>query len=98
MGMTVAEKVLARGSKADSLAADEYVTATVDRMLAHEAFGACARALLQLGITQLFDPDRVVVILDHCFPAPTSAAAFVRFQGAGPPSTPAFSGGPPFGP
>jgi 3-isopropylmalate/(R)-2-methylmalate dehydratase large subunit len=78
MGMTMAEKVLARASKAGSLAAGEYVTATVDRMMAHEAFGACARTLLQLGITQLFDPDRVVVILDHYFPAPTPAAANIH--------------------
>jgi len=46
--------------------------------MAHEAFGACARTLLQLGITQLFDPDRVVVILDHYFPAPTPAAAGIH--------------------
>jgi 3-isopropylmalate/(R)-2-methylmalate dehydratase large subunit len=78
MGMTMAEKVLARASRADSLAAGEYVTATVDRMMAHEAFGACARTLLQLGITRLFDPDRVVVILDHYFPAPTPAAANIH--------------------
>ena len=78
MGMTMAEKILARASKADSLAAGEYVTATVDRIMAHEAFGACARTLLQLGITQLFDPDRVVVILDHYFPAPTPAAAGIH--------------------
>ena len=78
MGMTMAEKILARASKAKSVAAGEYVTATVDRIMAHEAFGACARTLLQLGITQLFDPDRVVVILDHYFPAPTPAAAGIH--------------------
>jgi homoaconitate hydratase family protein len=50
----------------------------VDRIMAHEAFGACARTLLELGITQLFDPDRVVVILDHYFPAPTPQAARIH--------------------
>jgi 3-isopropylmalate/(R)-2-methylmalate dehydratase large subunit len=75
MGMTMAEKILARASKANSLAAGEYVTATPDRLMAHEAFGACARTLLQLGVTQLYDPDALVVILDHYFPAPTPAAA-----------------------
>jgi 3-isopropylmalate/(R)-2-methylmalate dehydratase large subunit len=78
MAMTMAEKILARASEARSLAAGEYVTATADRIMAHEAFGACARTLLQLGITQLFDPDRVVVILDHYFPAPTPAAAGIH--------------------
>ncbi|UCH87455.1 MAG: 3-isopropylmalate dehydratase large subunit [Dehalococcoidia bacterium] len=78
MAMTMAEKILARASEARSLAAGEYVTATADRIMAHEAFGACARTLLQLGITRLFDPDRVVVILDHYFPAPTPAAAGIH--------------------
>jgi hypothetical protein len=42
MGMTMAEQVVVRASKADSLAAGEYVTAAVGRMMAHEAFGADA--------------------------------------------------------
>ncbi len=78
MGMTMAEKILARASRGDSVAAGEYVTATADRIMAHEAFGACARTLLELGITQLFDPDRVVLILDHYFPPPTPAAAGIH--------------------
>jgi 3-isopropylmalate/(R)-2-methylmalate dehydratase large subunit len=78
MGMTMAEKVLARASRCDAASPGEYVTASVDRIMAHEAFGACARTLLGLGITQLFDPERVVVVLDHFFPAPTPASAGIH--------------------
>jgi homoaconitate hydratase family protein len=76
--MTMAEKVLARASGREAVSSGEYVTANVDRIMAHEAFGVCARTLLGLGLTQLFDPERVVVVLDHYFPAPTPAAAGIH--------------------
>lgn len=74
-GATMAEKVLARASGRDRVAADEYVTAQVDRIMAHEAFTLVAINLVKLGVERLFDPERVVVILDHYFPAPTEAMA-----------------------
>jgi homoaconitate hydratase family protein len=73
--MTMAEKVLARTSGREAVAAGEYVTATVDRVMAHEAFTICALNLVRLGIEQVFDPEKVLVILDHYFPAPTEQMA-----------------------
>lgn len=61
----MADEVLAQASGRDSVSAGEYVTALVDSIMAHEAFGACARTQLELCITELLDPHRVVVILDH---------------------------------
>src|SRR4030042_2462830 len=78
MGMTMAEKVLARASGHASVAAGQYVTAQVDRRMAHDAFGACAGTLLDLGVEKLHDPDRVVVVLDHYFPAPTPGSARIH--------------------
>jgi homoaconitate hydratase family protein len=75
MGSTMAEKILARAAGRSSVRAGEYVTATVDRVMAHEAFGLCARSLLELGVEKLAAPERVCVILDHYFPAPTEAMA-----------------------
>jgi 3-isopropylmalate/(R)-2-methylmalate dehydratase large subunit len=43
--------------------------------MAHEAFTICALKLLKLGIHEVFDPERVLVILDHYFPAPTEQMA-----------------------
>ena len=75
MGMTMAEKVLARTSGRESVAAGEYVTSRVDRVMCHEAFTLCGLQLLKLGVSKLFDPERVIVILDHYFPAPTEQMA-----------------------
>ena len=75
MRMTMAEKVLARTSGRDSVSAGEYVTAAVDRVMAHEAWTLCALRLLKLGIHRVFDPEKVIVILDHYFPAPTEQMA-----------------------
>jgi 3-isopropylmalate/(R)-2-methylmalate dehydratase large subunit len=75
MGMTMAEKVLARTSGRTSVAAGETVTARVDLVMAHEAFTLCALKLRQLGIDRVFDAERVAVILDHYFPAPTEQMA-----------------------
>jgi len=75
MKMTMAEKVLARTSGRDSVSAGETVTAAVDRVMAHEAWTLCALRLLKLGIQRVFDPEKVIVILDHYFPAPTEQMA-----------------------
>lgn len=75
MAMTMAEKVLARTSGRDAVAAGEYVTAKVDLVMCHEAFVLCTLKLMQLGVERLFDPERVVVVLDHYFPAPSEQMA-----------------------
>jgi 3-isopropylmalate/(R)-2-methylmalate dehydratase large subunit len=73
--MTMAEKVLARASGRASVASGEYVTARIDKVMAHEAFTLCGLSLRKLGIAHVFDPERIFVILDHYFPAPTEQMA-----------------------
>lgn len=75
MGQTMAEKVLARAAGRTQVSAGEYVTAGVDRIMAHEAFTLCGMTLLQHGVERLAHPDRVCVVLDHYFPAPTERMA-----------------------
>ena len=75
MGLTLAEKILARASGRERVAPGEYVTARADKVMCHEAFVLCALQLAKLGVTRLFDPARVLVILDHYFPAPTERMA-----------------------
>lgn len=75
MGMTMAEKVLARAAGEPSVRAGQYVTAVPDRLMAHEAFALCAMTLQGLGVNRLHDPDRLVVVLDHYFPAPSEKFA-----------------------
>ncbi len=75
MGMTMAEKVLARASGQNEVQAGQYVTAVIDRMMCHDAFAVNGLTLKGMGVKKLFDPDRVVVIVDHYFPAPTERMA-----------------------
>ncbi len=72
---TMAQKVLARAAGRNSTQAGEYVTAKVDRIMAHEAFSLCVMKLMKIGVNQVFDPEKVIVILDHYFPAPTQEMA-----------------------
>lgn len=78
MAMTMAEKVLARASGSKRVEAGRYVTVVPDRLMAHEAFALCAATLQGLGVERLHAPDRLVVVLDHYFPAPSVKFADVH--------------------
>ncbi len=73
--MTMAEQVLARASGRTRVQPGEYLTAHVDVAMCHEALVACGRQLLDLGIDEVWDPQRVIVVLDHSFPAATERMA-----------------------
>ena len=75
MGMTMAEKILARAAGKESVHAGQYVTASVDRIMTHDSFARLSQTLKQVGVKKIFDPDRVVVVVDHYFPAPSVAMA-----------------------
>lgn len=76
--MTMAERILARASGRERVKPNEYITAGIDKMIAHEAFAAVFLNLAQAGIESLLDPDRIVVALDHYVPAPTERAASIH--------------------
>ncbi|MBI9083548.1 MAG: 3-isopropylmalate dehydratase large subunit [Desulfobacterales bacterium] len=76
--MTLAEQILARASRRDRVAPNEYLTAKIDRFITHEAFAAVFLKLAALGRQKIRDPDRVVVVLDHYVPAPTQRAATIH--------------------
>ena len=78
MTMTMAETILARASGRDAVAPGEFVTATLDRVVAHEGLCMVASNLEKAGIKKIWDPDRVVVSLDHYVPAPTPRAAKIH--------------------
>jgi len=76
MGMTQAERILARASGRASVAAGEFVVADIDLALLHDIFAAGVfDMLLDVGFDQVFDPDRTVVVIDHLVPAPSAEAA-----------------------
>ncbi len=74
MGMTIAEKILAKKSGRDRVAAGDLVTVTVDTVV---LFDNNFMPSIWQDVLKMEHPERVVVILDHRVPAPTiqSAAA-----------------------
>ncbi|NOX21933.1 MAG: 3-isopropylmalate dehydratase large subunit [Actinobacteria bacterium] len=79
MGMTHAEKLLASAAHKPSVTAGEFVVADIDLALLHDIFAAQVFDLLQeVGVPNVFDPEKTVVVVDHLVPAPSAAAAAVH--------------------
>jgi 3-isopropylmalate/(R)-2-methylmalate dehydratase large subunit len=77
MGQTIAEKVFSR-KVGRSVRAGEYVTAPVDRALMNEAFAMSWIHLNSAGLSKIWDPKRVVVVIDHFVPANSERNASIH--------------------
>lgn len=75
MGMTLAEKILARASGRSSVKPGDYVVADIDLAMAHEGMRGVYPVLKEAGVKKLWDPEKVVNLFDHWAPAPTVEAA-----------------------
>src|SRR3990170_3666230 len=69
MGMTMAEKILAKNSGMTVVRPGQYVTARIDRMMAGESLGEVYEAFKDIGIDRVWDPSRVIALTDHHIPA-----------------------------
>jgi 3-isopropylmalate/(R)-2-methylmalate dehydratase large subunit len=96
MGMTVAEKILARASGLASVKAGDVVEANVDLAMSHENAALVINQFLEIyeGTalpTKIWDPSKVSIIFDHRVPAESPKTAtnqkkvreFVENQGIG---------------
>ena len=72
MSMTIAEKILARASGRDRVAAGDLVTVKVDTVV---LFDNNFMPSIWQEVLKLEHPERVVVIMDHRVPAPTIQSA-----------------------
>jgi 3-isopropylmalate/(R)-2-methylmalate dehydratase large subunit len=75
MGMTMAEKILARASGKNEVRAGEYITAKIDMIMTHDGFANVSQALEDAGINQVADVEKIVVLLDHQVPPASLAGA-----------------------
>lgn len=75
MGMTLAEKILARASGRQSVKAGDFVVASIDLAMTHEGLRGVYPVLKEAGVKKLWDPEKVVNLFDHWVPAPTVQAA-----------------------
>ncbi|MBI4874403.1 MAG: 3-isopropylmalate dehydratase large subunit [Acidobacteria bacterium] len=89
MGMTLAEKILARASGRPAVEPGQVVVARVDLALSHENADLVRKSFREIGVPRVWDPEKIVIILDHRVPAESEKTAtthqaireFVREQG-----------------
>lgn len=75
LGQTITEKILAAKSDRASVQPGEYVVVDVDYAMIHDSTGPLSiQGLAEIG-KPVFDPDKVVVVFDHFYPAPNVDAA-----------------------
>jgi 3-isopropylmalate/(R)-2-methylmalate dehydratase large subunit len=74
LAQTIAEKILS-SKIGRPVKAGEYVVAPVDCAMLHEAFAMSWLQLMGAGISEIWDPKKVVVLFDHYVPAPTERLA-----------------------
>src|SRR3954471_21439095 len=75
MGMTLAEKILAKKSGLPSVVPGQIVDAYPDLVMSHTATWRSVSVMQKVGATKLYDPDRLAVVLDHIAPAKTEKNA-----------------------
>lgn len=79
MDKTIAEKILARASGHEEASAGEIVKARVDVAMMPDLTTILAvNAMKEMGVERVWDPEKVVTILDHVAPASTPMAAKIH--------------------
>jgi 3-isopropylmalate/(R)-2-methylmalate dehydratase large subunit len=90
MSMTMAEKILAKASGKKEAEAGEIVMADIDVAMTHDLTGPLSvEAFEKIGVHQVWDPEKIVIVFDHQVPADSLDAAmnhsimrkFVKDQG-----------------
>lgn len=75
MASTITEKILANASHKKEVSPGDYVVADVSYTMAHDSTGPLAIESFYKITDKVFDKDRVIIVFDHFFPAPTVAGA-----------------------
>ncbi|HTP53647.1 MAG TPA: 3-isopropylmalate dehydratase large subunit [Thermoplasmata archaeon] len=77
-GMTLAEKILARASDTPRVVPSQIVEGKVDLAMMHEQGAQTVLPFHQMGADHVWDPERVVIAIDHWVPASTEGAAVLH--------------------
>ncbi|MCW4015569.1 MAG: 3-isopropylmalate dehydratase large subunit [Candidatus Bathyarchaeota archaeon] len=75
MPSTITEKILANASHKKEVSAGDFVVADVSYAMAHDSTAPLAIEGFSKIADKVFDNDRVIIVFDHFFPAPTVAGA-----------------------
>ncbi|MEM4657126.1 MAG: 3-isopropylmalate dehydratase large subunit [Candidatus Methanosuratincola sp.] len=81
MGMTISEKILAKASGREKVEAGEYVVGKIDLAMIHDLTGPLTlNVMKEVGYDKPWDPERLVIILDHQVPANSTVTAELHKQ------------------
>jgi 3-isopropylmalate/(R)-2-methylmalate dehydratase large subunit len=81
MGMTISEKILARAAGRQGVEPGEYVVGKIDLAMIHDLTGPLMlNVLKEVGYDRPWDPEKVVIILDHQVPANSVVTAALHRQ------------------
>lgn len=81
MGMTISEKILAKASGREKVEAGEYVVGKVDLAMIHDLTGPLTlNVMKEVGYDKPWDPEKLVIILDHQVPANSTVTAELHKQ------------------
>ncbi|WP_236795410.1 aconitase/3-isopropylmalate dehydratase large subunit family protein [Amycolatopsis sp. GM8] len=72
---TFAQKALERASGETDLQPGQIVDAFPDLYMSHTASWRCIRTLEKMGVEELYDVDRIAMVMDHISPAQTAKTA-----------------------
>lgn len=75
MAMTIAERILARAGGKDTVKPGEVIDAKVDLAMSHDSTAMVIKQFGKIGAKKVWDPESIVVILDHRVPANTVESA-----------------------
>ncbi len=76
MSMTMAEKILAKSSGKKEVEAGEIVMANIDVAMTHDLTGPLSvESFEKIGVSEVWDPEKIVIVFDHQVPADSLDAA-----------------------
>jgi 3-isopropylmalate/(R)-2-methylmalate dehydratase large subunit len=75
MASTITEKILAHASHQKEVSPGDFVVADVNYVMAHDSTAPLAIEAFYSITDKVFDKDRVIIVFDHFYPAPTVAGA-----------------------
>ena len=76
MAMTMAEKILAKASDKSEVEAGEIVMANIDVAMTHDLTGPLSvESFEKIGVGEVWDPEKIVIVFDHQVPADSLDAA-----------------------
>lgn len=78
---TIVEKILAKSSGKNRVAAGDFVVSNVDVVFAHDGTALLAiEGMKELGISKVFDSKKVIFFIDHAAPSPSPQISNIHME------------------